>query len=208
MIDDGTRSGRSRSDFDVPVGNAQFGPFSVPNATRVHMQAKFDKRAGDGEAVLRTLEFVPSNPMALGPLVFNRMTMDSKGAIHLKLNLKLLKMNFWPQELTIEKIYKDRDGNLVFKMDGSGLAGAFVPDIRIRPDGTVQRFKRGFLGIGRGWKNFKVDGEVFKLDGTLPIDRWPPRATDIMDWLPQEGDPEEEPEPGVPRCWPRSRSPK
>lgn len=174
----------------LPAGNVTLGPFAVPRGTEISIKAGFDKRPGDREAVLRTLELVPSSPMALGPLRFNRMTLDSKGVLRFKLNLRTMGVNFWPQELTIEKVYRDADGSVVFKTGGSGLAGAFVPDMRIRPDGTVQRWSRGYWLFGwRGakWKDVEVGGKVMKLDRTLPIDNWPPRATDLLAWMPTEG---------------------
>ncbi|MGE0712330.1 MAG: hypothetical protein AB7N76_01725 [Planctomycetota bacterium] len=186
-VDDGTR--REKAGVYVPVGNAKLGPFSVENGTKVHLNAGFTKRPGESEAVLRTLEFVPENPMAMGPLRFNKMVMDERGVLHMKLNLKLMGFDFWPQEMTIEKIYRDAGGNLVFQTGGTGLAGKFVPDIRITPDGRVQRYSRGIWFFGwRGakWKDLEADGQPIKVESTLPIDRWPPRATDILNWLPQE----------------------
>lgn len=170
--------------WNVPAGEATLGPFSVENGSAVRLQAEFTKRSGESEAVLRTLEMIPANPMALGPLRFDRMTMDGDGVLHLKLALELMGLRFWPQELTIEKIYRDRAGNLVFETGGSGLAGKFVPDLRIQPDGGVQRYSRGFLGIGRGWKDLEVDGKKVSVAASLPIERWPPRATDLLSWLP------------------------
>lgn len=196
-VDDGTR--REKAGVYVPVGNANLGPFSVKNATDVHLRAGFEKRDGESEAVLRTLEFEPASPMALGPLRFNKMEMDERGVIHMKLNMRLMGMDFWPQEMTIEKVYRDTEGNLVFKTGGTGLAGKFVPDIRITKDGRVQRWSRGvwFFGWrGSKWKDVKSEGEVVRVEDTLPIDRWPPRATDILNWLPQE--PEPEPDPANP----------
>lgn len=182
-VDD--RRGRDASAaWNVPAGEAVLGPFSVKNGSAVRLQAEFTKRPGEPEAVLRTLEMIPANPMALGPLRFDRMTMDGNGVLHLELALQLMGVRFWPQELTIEKIYRDREGNLVFETGGSGLAGKFVPDLRVQPDGGVQRYSRGFLGIGKGWKDVKVDGKKVSVEASLPIDRWPPRATDLLDWLP------------------------
>lgn len=179
-----------RSTFTVVNGTARIGPFSVKDGTVIRLAAGYEKRRGEQEAVLRKLEFIPSNPMALGPLRFNSMTLDDKGVLHFKLNLNLMGVSFWPQELTIEKIYRDEEGAMVFKTAGSGLAGAFVPDIRIKRDGTVQSWDRGtwFFGWRGGkWKDVKQDGQVVKLEDTLPIDRWPPRATDLLDWLPKPG---------------------
>jgi hypothetical protein len=184
-IDDGT--GRS-SRVGMPT---EFGAFKARNGTRVSLKAKFARPKGKREAVLSELEFVPSSPMSMGPLRFNRMTMDSKGILRFKLNLNLMGLDFWPQELAIEKIFRDTKGNLVFRTGGSGLAGAFGPDMRIKPDGTVQRWSKGWWLFGwhnRGWKTVKdPKGKPIKLGDTLPIKHWPPRATDIMDWLPVEG---------------------
>lgn len=169
---------------------ARLGAFKARNGSKIRLKAEFTKRRGEREAVLRTLELQPSQPMSMGAIRFNRMTLDSKGVLHFKLNLRLMGVDFWPQELTVEKIYKDRHGNLVFKTGGSGLAGSFVPDFRIKPDGTLQRWDRGvwFFGWrGSKWKNVKEQGKTVKLPDTLPIDRWPPRATDLLDWLPKEG---------------------
>jgi hypothetical protein len=179
-VDDGSRKANA-SGLYVPIGDSDLGPFSVKNGTKVRLRTGFSKRPGEKEAVLRTLEFIPDNPMAMGPLRFNKMTMDSKGVIHMKLNMKLMGFNFWPQELTIEKIYRDREGNLVFKTGGTGLAGKFVPDMRITKDGRVQRWSNGFWFFGRRnqkWKDLEEDGKPIKVDGTIPINRWPLKATD------------------------------
>lgn len=181
QVDDGRGRGR----------DARLGAFSAPNGTQVRLEAGFERRPGEPEAVLRTLELVPTNPMALGALRFNRMTLDEKGVLHFKLNLRLMGIDFWPQELTVEKIYHDRDGNLVFKTGGSGLATSFVPDMRITPDGRVQRWDRGwwlFGWHGAGWEDVEgADGKPVRLSSTLPIRRWPPTASDILDWLPRPG---------------------
>lgn len=171
---------------------ATLGAFEAPNGTKVSLKASFLKRPGERESVLRTLEVRPSRPMSMGPIRFNRMTLDRKGVLHFKLNLNLMGHDFWPQELTIEKIYRDRSGNLVLKTGGSGLAGTFVPDIRIKPDGTVQHYDKGwwlFGWHGRGWKDVKLGRKKVKLPATLPIKRWPPRASDLLDWMPNEGSP-------------------
>lgn len=184
-VDDGTR--RSNANVLVPAGEALLGPFAVPNGTQVRLAAGFTKRPGETEGVLRTLEMIPTNPMALGPLRFNKMTLDGNGVLHLALNLKVMGFDFWPQELTIEKIYRDAEGNTVFKTGGTGLAGKFVPDIRIKPDGTVQRYSKGWVfGLfGKGWKDLESDGKKVTVPATIPIDRWPPRTTDLLHWMPQ-----------------------
>jgi hypothetical protein len=171
---------------DPDARKPKLGPFSVAAGSDVRLSAGFTKANGEREAVLRTLELVPSSPMKMGPLRFNKMTLDRNGVLRFKLNLNLMGVNFWPQEMTIEKIYRDRDGNLVFKTGGSGLAGAFGPDLRITPQGKVQRYKKPFLGfIGGGWKDVKEGGKPVVVAETIPLDRWPPGATDILKWLPQ-----------------------
>ncbi|RMG15786.1 MAG: hypothetical protein D6731_07640 [Planctomycetota bacterium] len=166
---------------DPAVKKGHVGPFSLPGGTRVTFRAEYTKRPGEPEAILRTLELVPSNPMSLGPLKFHRMTLDRHGVLRFHLNLSLMGLDFWPQELTIEKIYRDRAGNMVFKTGGSGLAGAFGPDLRITPTGKVQRYSKGFLGLfGRGWKDVTEDGAV---PTSFTLKRWPPGATDLVDWF-------------------------
>ncbi len=187
-IDDG-RGARRR---------AKLGAFTIPNGSTVDLRAAFRKRRGERESTIRTLEMIPSQPMALGPLRFNRMTMDEGGVMRLALNVNLMGFDFWPQNLTVERIYRDGEGNLVFKTGGTGLAGAFVPDFRIKPNGVVQRFKRTrILGItfSEKWVDLEDDDDQpMRISGRLPIERWPATATDLLDWLPM---PSGERRPGV-----------
>lgn len=175
---------------DPRARNANLGGFRAKGGTKVSLKAGFVKKPGESEGVLRTLEMVPSNPMTYGPLRFNKMTLDSKGVLHFKLNLNLMGHDFWPQEMTVEKIYRDREGNTILETGGSGLAGAFGPDIRITPDGRVQYHGRGgFLWLSKKWKDVKDvrTGKVVRVPSTIPINRWPPRSSDILDWMPAPG---------------------
>jgi len=184
-----TLDDREGHDVDVraPVGNVKVGPFSAPRGTSMRIEAGFVDRPNDGidEAVLTTLELEPSSSMSvLGPLVkFDRMYLDGNGVIHFKSRL----LGF-DQDVTVEKIYRDGEGNLVFKTGGEGLASRFAPNMRIRPDGRVEYEGRGgFLWLQKKWKPAKVDGVEVKLDRTIPITNWPPRASDLIDFLPAEG---------------------
>lgn len=168
-------------------GDSTLGPLSVPNGTEVSLKAGFVKRPGEEEAVLRTLELKPTNPMAnvgLFGLRFHKMHLDSKGVMHLKLNVRAMGIDFWPSEIVIEKIYRDSKNNLVFETGGKGLFN-FAPNFRITPDGQVQRQTM----ILRRWKDLKDSkGEKIKVPSSVPITDWPPKATDILEWLPKEGD--------------------
>ena len=155
------------------------------------------------EAVLSALELIPTHDgkseklKVFGPLLaFDRMEMAPDGSLHMKLNGAV-------GEVVIEKMYRDSGGNLIVETGGKGaagiLAGAQYSKIRIKPDGTVERWGKGFLWanqdwLGAGWKALKVPDAnhhnkltALKLDSTLPITHWPPRATDLIDMLPQEG---------------------
>ena len=155
------------------------------------------------DAVLSALELRPTYDgrperlEALGPLLaFDRMEMAPDGSLHMKLNGAA-------GSVVIEKMYRDSAGNLVIHTDGKGVAGlvasAGYSKIRIRPDGTVQRWGKGFLMIntdwaGAGWKALKVPDAnngnrmtPLKLESSLPITRWPPHASDVIDLLPREG---------------------
>lgn len=197
-LDDPTRS---EATFRTPKP-VSFGPFKAPNGTRLRVAGGFHKRPGEEEAVLRTLEIVPDREItAMGLAKFRRAYLDEKGVLHFQASAALIGR----QEVTVEKVYRDREGNLRFKLGGDGLGGTIFAkgvlggELRVLPDGRVERWSRGFLGlnlISTGWEPVKdLDGKQVQVPFLAGIRTWPPRASELVDMI---GAAESTPVPGAP----------
>jgi hypothetical protein len=180
-IDDRTGSHSAR--FGVPSGHAEVGPIQTKNGTRLEVKAGFEKRPGEREAVMRSLLIKPTNSVRsvgfLG-MRFHKLHMDSKGLIHVKLNLRAMGIDFLPTDLVIEKIHKDSKGNMIFETEGH-----WIPDVMITPNGDVKR-ESFFLHRWIAFKDLK--GNKLKIPPTVKLTDWPPKASDLLAYLPEEGE--------------------
>ncbi|MEZ6184780.1 MAG: hypothetical protein R3F62_07200 [Planctomycetota bacterium] len=213
-VDD--NEGRDAS-FNAPVPGSRkvsVGPFNAPNGTLLRFQVKFEKRPGDAEARLTALDLRPQDArgnsvtLKLGGLIpFSRMLVDDQGVLHL-----MARDKDGSAEVTIQSVYRDSEGNLVFRMGGRGLLSTVLKgaagEVRITPEGRVQRRSKGWFGLnksflGAGWKDIKekgVFGAPVVLEGSLPILTRKSdvsdapvtfgeavRTTDLLVWLPGVG---------------------
>lgn len=181
--------GRPDATFRTPRP-VSFGPFKAPNGTRLRLAAGYHKGPGQDEAVLRTLEIVPDQEIsALGLAKFRRAYLDEKGVLHFQAKAALIGR----QEVTVEKVYRDAQGNLRFRLGGDGLGGTLFAkgvlggELRVLPDGRVERWSRGFLGlnlVGKGWEPVEdMDGRQVQVPFLAGLRSWPPRASELVDML-------------------------
>ncbi|MCA8922930.1 MAG: hypothetical protein KDD82_14035 [Planctomycetes bacterium] len=205
------------NEFRAPVPGSKtitVGPFNAPNGTLLRFQTKFEKLPGDKEARLVALDLRPQDAqgrsvkLKLGGVIpFSRMKLDQDGVLHL-----MAKDQDGSAEITVKSVYRDSQGNLVFRLGGKGLLSTIVKgsagELRITPEGKLQRRTKGFLWLdkeflGAGWKDVKdkgVFGKPIVLDGSLPIltrksdvGTQPMgmdeaiRTTDLLVWLPGAG---------------------
>ena len=208
----------SDTQFHTPAPGSKtlkLGPFNAPNGTLLRFQTKFEKKPGDTEARLVALDLRPQDAQGksvtlklAGLIPFSRMKLDEDGVLHL-----MAKDKDGSGEIRVESIYRDSTGNLVFRLGASGLVAktfkALVgKEIRITPEGKLQRRGRGFLWLnqdflGAGWKDVKekgIAGKPIVLEGSLPILTRQSdvgtkpmsmgeaiRTTDLLVWVPGTG---------------------
>lgn len=154
----------------------------VPTGTKVRFQAEFARPRNGGSPVLRTLSIVPNNAIRSQDATIHRIDLDRNGNMHVRLTRDGRYI-----DLNIHKIYRDRAGNLVFRTqaDNQGwLVNRFVPDFRITPNGTLQKNSKNHLvPWERGWETVNKNGRPVNIGMSLPLKRWPPRASDLVDLL-------------------------
>jgi hypothetical protein len=176
---------RAVIDDGRPGESARIGPVRAENGTVLEAQLVFERSPGAPEAELRKLSIKPSRPAKmLGPLLsFDRIFLDEKS--RLCFQLKVLGGN---EEIILESVHRDDSGALVFEVAGKGFLAKLATDIRITQSRKVQYYSRGFLWLdvgwlGAGWKDLAI-GDPVIVEADIPIKSWPPRASELLDWLP------------------------
>lgn len=181
---------RAIIDDGRPGKTSRIGPVRADNGTVLDVHLGFERKGDTGEAELRTLSVKPSRPAKmLGPLLsFDQIELDQRSRLCFRLHVL-----GGSEEIFLESIHRDGEGALVFKVSGKGFLARLATDLRITRDRVVQYYSKGFLWLGvswlgAGWKNLAI-GDPVIVEAEIPIKSWPPRASELLDWLPEPKQP-------------------
>lgn len=182
-----------------PGDTSPLGPILAKYGSVLEILAEFDSAGlsaadrADGPVITK-LKIGPKSGevLRLGPL-FLKEIHDGKGVVWLGedgeiclgLDLEIgwfFKKNF-REELCVESLETTADGALEFNSRRRGLLAKWVmPELRISPEGVVEKKGLPILRWIGGWK--PLDKTADRVPMPLPVHEWPIHLSDLLDWLP------------------------